>query len=117
MEIVNLSLSIFTAYTSEGNTSTIWSREFRVDPMPTEVNAAPIKDEDGLYINFSPVLKKWSLIVNTPVPGSKVSLSSGSKYLVKIGLLLVFISKEVLLILFPSSALYCVVKTDWVIVP
>ena len=35
------------------------------------VNVVPLKDEPGEYIIFSPVSKKWSITVNSPVPKFK----------------------------------------------
>ena len=69
-----------------------------VDPTPTNV-------EFGLYINSSPVLKKWSLILNLPETRSTVSETAGLNDLAKIGVALEVNVKFFLLILSPLIAL------------
>ena len=69
-----------------------------VDPTPTNV-------EFGLYINSSPVLKKWLSILNVPVVRLTISDVAGSNDLAKIGVSPEVNVKFFLLILSPLIAL------------
>ena len=76
------------------------------------VAATPTNELFGVYFNFSPVLKKWSVIVKTPVAALSVDVSVGLNCLEKMGTLLDFNSNSFLFALSPFTALYCLTFTD-----
>ena len=71
-----------------------------------ESAVTPINVLFGVYFNFSPVLKKCSLIVNKPVPAFKTDVSDGLNVFANIGIPLCFKSNSVLFDLLPFTALY-----------
>ena len=81
------------------------------------VAATPINELLGVYFNFSPVLKKWSVIVNTPVTGFKVDVSVGLNCFENIGTPSCFNSNSFLLARSPFTALYCLTLTDSLTLP
>ena len=79
------------------------------------VTVAPVNVEPGEYIIFSPLSKKWSITVNSPVP--KFKDVAGLNFFSNIGIVLLCNAKFVLLDLDPLIASYCARDKDSVTVP
>ena len=79
------------------------------------VTVAPVNVEPGEYIIFSPLSKKWSITVNSPVP--KFKDVAGLNFFSNIGIVLLCNTKFVLLDLDPLIASYCARDNDSVTVP
>ena len=101
---LNVSFVILIANTSVGT--------FVLCAVVIAVAATPTNELLGVYFNFSAVLKKWSVIVKTPVAAFSVDVSVGLNCLEKIGILLDFNSNSFLFALSPLTALYCLTFTD-----
>ena len=72
-------------------------------PVCMLVAVTPEKEDPNAYVSFSPVLKKWSGTLNVFV--DMFNAVAGSNVFWNIGTPSCFISKEVLLTLFPFLAL------------
>ena len=79
------------------------------------VTVAPVNVDPGEYIIFSPLSKKWSITVNSPVP--KFNDVDGSNFFSNIGIVLLCNKKLVLFDLDPLIASYCARDKDSVTVP
>ena len=110
-EVANLKVSFVKriANTSVGR-FVLWAVVIAVAATPTKVLS-------GVYFNFSPVLKKWSVIVNTPVAAFNVVVLVGANVFAKMGTPSCFKSNAVLFDLLPLIALYCATSTDSLTVP
>ena len=81
------------------------------------VAATPTNELLGVYFSFSAVLKKWSVIVKTPVAAFNSDVLVGLNCFEKIGTLLDFNSNSFLFALSPLTALYCLTFTDSTTLP
>ena len=104
-EVANLNLSELSLITKTSVGKSV--------PGAVSIESAvtPINVLFGVYFNFSPVLKKCSLIKNSPVAATTVLLSAGLNVFAKIGISLCFKSNSVLFDLLPFTALYNVTPT------
>ena len=100
---LKLSSSTLIANTSVGKST---PAAVSIASAVTPINVLP-----GVYFNFSPVLKKWSLIENTPVTGFNFVVSVGVNVFANIGTPSCFKSNSVIFALVPLTALYWLTPT------